>query len=168
MAVRLRYRSATGGTRMWTLRELLQGRPIDRPIHPMLIHFPIAFYIGSLGLDLLSRLGAFPSAPLAATWLVIGGLAGALGAAITGFADRSAMSAGAKIRRIATRHALVQVAAVAIFAVNLGMRWSDRHASEADVLWIVLGAIGSLVVGAGADLGGKMVYAMGWRPGREG
>ena len=39
---------------MWTLREMAQGKPIDRPIHPMLVHFPIAFYIGSLGLDVLS------------------------------------------------------------------------------------------------------------------
>ena len=50
MAIRLKYRAPTGETRLWTLREILQGKPIDRPTHPMLVHFPIAFYIGALGL----------------------------------------------------------------------------------------------------------------------
>jgi uncharacterized membrane protein len=168
MAIRLRYRSPTGESRLWTVREIAQGKPIDRPIHPMLIHFPIAFTIGALGLDVLSRLGGFPAAPLAATWLVMGALAGFLGAGLAGLADRSAMPKGLKMRRIATRHALVQVSAAAIVVVNLAVRWSDRHAPESDVVWIVLGALGAIVVGIGADLGGRMVYAMGWRPSREG
>ncbi|MGE5460776.1 MAG: DUF2231 domain-containing protein [Solirubrobacterales bacterium] len=164
MAVRLRYHSPTGETRMWTLRQIAQGKPIGRPIHPMLVHFPIAFTIGALGLDVLSRLGTFPAAPLAATWLLLGALAGFFGAAIAGLADRSAMGSGAKVRRIATRHALVQATAAAIGAANLAVRWSDRSVPESGVLWIVLGAAGALMVGIGADIGGRMVYGMGWRP----
>ena len=168
MTIKLRYRSSTGEARRWTLLELAQGRPIDRPIHPMLIHFPIAFTIGALGLDVLSRLGTFPAAPIAATWLVLGALAGYLGAGLAGLADRAGMPKGVKMRRIATRHALVQTTAGVIVVLNLVLRWSDRHAPESDVVWIVLGAAGALVVGIGADLGGRMVYAMGWRPSREG
>ena len=167
MAIKLRYRAPTGETRLWTLREIARGRPIDRPIHPMLIHFPIAFTIGALALDVLSRLVDLRSGPIAATWLVIGALAGFAGAAIVGFADRSAMPKDAKIRHVATRHALVQVVAAAVVALNLVMRWSDRGTFEADVWWIVLDLIGALLVGIGADLGGRMVYGMGWRPGRE-
>ena len=167
MAIKLRATSPTGETRMWTLREIAQGKPIDRPIHPMLIHFPIAFTIGALGLDVLSRLGGFPAAPLAGTWLVVGALAGFAAAVIAGLADRSAMPKGVKIRRTATKHALVQAAAAVVVVVNLAVRWSDRNAPESDALWIVLGAVGALVVGIGADLGGRMVYTMGWRPSRE-
>jgi len=128
----------------------------------------VAFSIGALGLDILSRLGGFPAAPLASTWLILGALAGFAGAALAGLADRSAMPKGAKIRRLATRHALVQISAAAILVVNLAVRWSDRHAPESDVVWIALGAVGALVVGIGADIGGRMVYAMGWRPSRDG
>ena len=39
---------------------------------------------------------------------------------------------------------------------------------ESKPLWIVLDAIGVLVVMVGADLGGKMVYKMGFRVGGEG
>lgn len=167
MAIRLRTTSPTGETRMWTLRELAQGKPLGRPIHPMLIHFPIAFTIGALGLDVLSRLGTFPAAPLAATWLVLGALAGYLGAGLAGLADRSEMPKGVKMRKIATRHALVQVTAAATVVVNLALRWSDRHSPESDVLLIALGLLGAIVVGIGADIGGRMVYAMGWRPSRD-
>jgi len=164
MAIRLKHRSPTGETRPWTLRELIQGRPIDRPTHPMLVHFPIAFYLGALGLDILSRLGRFPGAPVAATWLILAALVAVVGAAITGLADRASAPAGGKVRRMATRHAVIQVVAAAFFAVNLAVRWSDRHAVESDVWWIVLGALGSLAMSVGADIGGRMVYKVGWRP----
>lgn len=167
MAVKLRHTSPTGETRMWSLVEIAQGKPIDRPIHPMLVHFPLAFTYGALALDILSRLGEFPAAPIAATWLVIAAILGYAGAALVGFADRSGMEPGVKIRRIATRHALVQIAAAILVVVNLAVRWSDRHAAESDVLWIVLGAVAAIVVSVGADIGGRMVYAMGWRPSRD-
>lgn len=149
---------------MWTLREMAQGKPINRPIHPMLIHFPIAFYIGALGLDVLSRLGEFPAAPLAATWLVMAGLVGFVAAAIAGFADRSGMPAGGKLSKAALRHSLVQELAALIFTIQLVIRWDDRSAAESDVLWIVLGLVGALVMMVGADMGGAMVYRTGWRP----
>src|SRR6266511_2289829 len=119
MAIRLKYRAPSGETRPWTLREILQGKPIDRPIHPMLVHFPIAFYIGALGLDVLSRIGRFPAAPLAATWLILGSLAGFVGAALTGLAERSTMRHESRVRTLATRHMLLQYTAR-----------SEEHTSE--------------------------------------
>ena len=62
---------------------------------------------------------------------------------------------------------VTSVAQLESVVVNLAVRWSDRHAAESDVLWIVLGAIATVVVSVGADIGGRMVYAMGWRPGRD-
>lgn len=165
MAIRLRYRSPTGETRHWTLREIVQGRPIDRPTHPMLIHFPIALYVATLALDLLSRAGRFPAAPLAATWLVIGALAGFAAAATAGLADRSTMVAGSKIKTLATRHMLVQFAAAAVFAVNLALRWTDRHDPVSGLGWIALDVVGVLTMMVGADIGGTMVFKIGYRPG---
>ena len=167
MALQLRYRSPTGETRPWTLKEIIQGRPIDRPTHPMLIHFPIAFYIGALGLDVLSRAGTFPAAPLSATWLVIGALAGFVAASTAGLVDRSTMKPGSRIRKQATRHMLTQYAAVAAFLAVLALRWSDRHQPRASVGWIVLEVIGVLIMMVGADMGGVMVFKMGFRVGSD-
>ena len=68
MGIRFRNQLPTGETKPWTLRQIIQGRPFNRATHPMLVHFPIAFYFGPLGQDVPSRLGHFASAPLAA-WM---------------------------------------------------------------------------------------------------
>ena len=165
MPVRLTYRSPTGEKRPWTLRELIQGRPIDRPTHPMLIHFPIAFYLGALGLDVLSRAGRFPAAPVAATWLLLGALGGFVAASTTGLVDRSTMRPGSRIKKVATRHMLVQFAAAGLFVAALAIRWSGRHDPRSSFVWIALEAIGVLVMMVGADIGGTMVFKMGYRVG---
>lgn len=163
MGINLKYRSPTGETRPWTLLEIVQGKPLDRPTHPMLVHFPIAFYYGALGLDILSRAGGFAAAPLAATWLILGAFAGTLLAATTGLADRSTMKPGSRIRAKANVHLGIQLTATAVFVLNFILRWSDRHVADAKPLWIALDAIGVLVVSVGADFGGQMVYKMGFR-----
>jgi len=134
----------------------------------MVVHFPIAFYIGALGLDILSRAGRFPASPLAASWLILGAFAGTALAAVTGLADRANMKPGSRIRKVVNQHLLLQLTAGAVFILNFALRWSDRHLAESKPLWIVLDAIGVLVVMVGADLGGKMVYKMGFRVGGEG
>jgi uncharacterized membrane protein len=163
VAISLKHRAPGGETRPWTLREILQGKPIDRPIHPMLVHFPIAFSIGALGLDVLSRIGKFPAAPLAATWLILASLAGFAGAALTGLAERSTMRHESRIRTLATRHMLLQYAAAAIFVVDFAIRWSQRHDVHAGILWIALDLIGVLVMTVASDIGGHMVYKIGYR-----
>jgi len=165
VGIQLKHRSPSGETRPWTLREIIQGRPFDRVTHPMFVHFPIAFYFGALGLDVLSKLWTFPFAPLAASWLIIGAFAGTAAAAITGLVDRSTMRPGSKIRGVANQHLWVQLAAAGVFILNFALRWSDRHLAEAKAIWIILDVIGVLVVSVGADIGGRMVYKMGFRVG---
>jgi uncharacterized membrane protein len=163
VAIRLKFRSPTGETRPWTLKEIIQGKPVDRPTHPMVIHFPIAFYIGALALDIASRVGRFPAAPLAATWAIMGAFAGTLLAVPTGLVDRSTMRPGSRIRKKANTHALIQVSAAAFFVADFILRWSHRNGHRARPLWIALEVVGVLLVMVGADLGGQMVYKMGFR-----
>jgi uncharacterized membrane protein len=165
--VRIQFKNhlPSGETKPWTLREIIQGRPIDRVTHPMFVHFPIAFYIGALGLDVMSKLWTFPSAPLAATWLIIGAFAGTAAAALTGLVDRSTMKPGSRMKKVANTHMWVQFAAAGVFIVNFALRWSDRHLPESKPLWILLDLIGVLAVTIGADIGGKMVFKMGYRVG---
>ena len=167
MAIQLRYRSPTGETRPWTLKEIIQGKPINRPTHPMLVHFPIAFYFGALALDIMSRVATFPSAPLAATWAILGALAATVGAATTGLADWATIRRGSRAKALANRHLLLQLTVAAVFVVVLALRWGDRHRPEANVLWIVLEAIAVAILIVAADLGGRLVYWIGMRVGSE-
>ncbi|MGH2793409.1 MAG: DUF2231 domain-containing protein [Actinomycetota bacterium] len=149
--------------RRWTIKEIVQGKPLGHPTHAMFVHFPIAFYIGALGFDVLSRAGSFSQAPVAATWLILGAFAGSVLAVVTGLADWWGMVPGSKKRRWATRHMLLQFAAAAFFVVNLATRWTHRHQPEADLLWIALGALGVAVLLVGNWLGGVLVHEMGMR-----
>lgn len=165
MAIQWRHRLATGEVRPWTLKEIVQGKPLGTPTHPMFVVFPIAFYVGTLGLDVLSRLGRFPQAPIAGTWLILGAFAGTAIAVTTGLVDRSTMRPGSGVRGIATRHMLLQFATAAIFVANLAVRWSGRHQARSDVLWIVLDALGVAILSFASHLGGVLVYKIGFRVG---
>lgn len=147
----------------WTLKDVVQGKPLGHPSHPMFVHFPVAFYVGALGLDALSRVGRFPAAPLAATWLLIGAFAGTVFAVTTGLVDWWGMVPGSKKRRWATRHMLLQLTTLAIFLVDFAVRWPDRHQPEADPLWIALEAVGVAVLVVAQWFGGVLVYGMGMR-----
>ncbi len=163
MAIRLKHRSAAGETRFWTVREIVQGKPIERPTHPMFVHFPIAFSIGALGLDAFSRIGHHGAAPLASTWLIVAALAGFAAAMLTGLAERATMRPGSRIRKLANRHMLVQFGAAAVLVVDLAVRWSDRSRHVASLPWIALDLAVVLLVMAGADIGGTMVFKIGYR-----
>ncbi len=153
----------TGETRRWTLKEWVQGMPLGHPSHPMFVHFPVAFYIGSVALDLLSKIGDFPAAPLAGTWAIIGAWIGSLFAVTTGLVDWFGMARGSTKKRVATRHLVLQLTTFAIFVVDLILRWPDRHAAETKPLVIVIGLIGVGVLLLGQYLGGKLVYQLGMR-----
>jgi len=149
--------------RAWTFKELVQGKPLGHPSHAMFIHFPVAFYIGAFAFDVMSRVGHFVSAPLAATWLIMGAFVATVFAATTGLVDYFGMVRGSTKRRWAFRHLLFQIAAFAFFAVNLAIRWSDRALPEAKATWIVLGGIGVVFLTIGQWLGGVLVYELGMR-----
>jgi len=151
------------GSHRWTVRDWLQGKPLGHPTHAMFIHFPVAFYVGALALDVLSRLGRFPSAPLAATWLLIGAFAGTALAVPTGLLDWLGMVPGSRKRRWATRHMLAQLVAAAVFVIDAALRWSGRARARASLAWIGLEAVGVVVLLVGQWLGGVLVYRLGMR-----
>jgi uncharacterized membrane protein len=168
MAIRLRRRLQTGETRPWTLKEIVQGKPLEHPSHPMFVHFPVAFYVATLALDILSRVGSFPAAPLATTWLLLGAFAASLIAVTTGLVDRATTRPGSNVRKTVNQHAILQLITAGLFVVNFAIRWSDRHLAEAKPLWIVLDVIGVATLLVGQYLGGILVYRIGLRVGESG
>jgi uncharacterized membrane protein len=157
-----RYRTQSGERKFWSFKEIVQGKSVRRVTHPFFVIFPIAGATGALLLDVLSRL-SLSGAVLAATYAMLGAVIGAVFAILTGLVDRSVMRPGSKIRRVATRHMLIQLTATAIFIVNVAVRWSDRKILKADPLWIVLDVLGVATVVLGGDVGASMVFKMGYR-----
>lgn len=159
----LRYRSPTGEERPWRFVEIVQGKPLGHPSHAMFVHFPVALYFAVLVFDVMTRIKADPALVRAGSYLMVGAAAGTALSAITGLVDWWSMVPGSSKRRLATRHLLFQVTAAVFFLVVLALRWGDRDATQAETTWIVLEAIGYLILTVGQWLGGRLVYEKGMR-----
>lgn len=149
----------------YTLKEVVQGKLLGHPSHPMFVHFPIAFYIGALGFDVLSRVGSFDAAPVAATWLIAGAALVWVPLVVTGLVDWAGTRKGGKVRKTANRHMVLQLSAAALFLVSLILRWPDREIAEAKTIWIALESVGTVLMLAGNWFGGMLVYRIGMRVG---
>jgi uncharacterized membrane protein len=163
MPIRMRYTDGSGTTRPWTLKEWVQGKPIGHPSHPMFVHFPIAFYLGVIVFDVMTLIQPNPGLIQAGTYLLVMAVLATVILLITGLIDWFGMIKGSRKRRKATQHLWTQLAASSFFIVVLALRWLDRGLDEAQPLWLILEAIGYVVIATGQYLGGVLVYEMGMR-----
>jgi uncharacterized membrane protein len=124
------------------------------PIHPMLVPLPIGLWVFSLVCDLIFVLGNGVSLWYTlAFYSLIGGLIGAVLAAVPGFIDMLSLTATPK--RIALAHMTVNLVVVVLYAVNLGMR---INGAESTIIPVVLSAVAVGLLLVSGWLGGHMVY----------
>lgn len=147
----------------WTLKGIVQGRPLGHPSHPMFVHMPVALFPMGVAFDVASRVTDVPWAPTAATWCYIAGAVFFSLAVITGLVDWWEMASGSTRKRWATTHMIVQLIAGALVSANVILRFSRRGVPEAEWLWIALAGAGVVVLFAGNWIGGILAYGMGTR-----
>lgn len=126
------------------------------PIHPMLVPLAIGLWIFSFVCDLFMLSGRAGAWPTVALYTMIGGIAGALLAAVPGFIDLLSLPDGPK--KTAIIHMTINLTVVALFAINAWMRLGNPESLRTPMLLSALG-LGLLVVSGW--LGGKMVYEYG-------
>lgn len=140
------------------------------PLHPAVIHFPIAaafFAAGALALAHV-RPGARAASLSAAALLLAVAVAGGLVAAVTGWlwADALAYLAGGwgplpgpkAVEGLAQRHALLGLASVATAAVALALVLRARRRDAPPTLALLAAVLASALVGATGHVGGTMVH----------
>jgi uncharacterized membrane protein len=128
------------------------------PIHPMLVTIPIGLWVFSLVCDFIALGSATPETWQAtAFYAMVGGIIGALAAALPGLVDLLSLR-DAAIRKTALTHMGLNLAIVALYAVNAWTRYQDL-VSDATSLVLSVVAIAMLLVSGW--LGGKMVYESG-------
>jgi uncharacterized membrane protein len=118
----------------------------------MLVPLPIGLWVFSLVCDVVAVAGGDPAWRTVAFYTMAGGLVGALAAAVPGLVDL--LSLGGAPRKTAVAHMAINLTVVALFAVNLWLRATDRTGA----LTLALSAIGIALLAASGWLGGKMVY----------
>jgi uncharacterized membrane protein len=135
-------------------------RLAGHPLHPMLVHFPIAFWTSAFGADLGGLFfNGLPLAVLAFGASALGCLLG-LVAMIAGILDFAALPNDSPARDTAVTHMLLMCVAWLLFLVGLALR-GYPPAEPAPLGALIVTALGFGVMAAGGWLGGRLVYEFG-------
>ena len=128
------------------------------PLHPMIVPFPIVFFVSALVTDLIFLNTGRAGFADASMWLIGAGLATALLAAVLGLTD---FLSERRIRRLrpAWLHMVGNVAAVVLEAVNFYLRSvsGDLHATVAPA-GVTLSAVVTVLLLFNGWMGWEMVY----------
>jgi uncharacterized membrane protein len=127
------------------------------PLHPMLVVFPIGLWVFSLICDLIALAGGSAVWQNVAYYTMVGGLIGALIAAVPGLVDFFAISDPLS-KGIARNHMLLNFTAVALYAINIYLRVVGEPGAP---LPLFLSVAGVLVLAVSGWLGGELVYVQG-------
>lgn len=146
------------------LVEFLQGKWLGHPLHAALVHVPVGGWLVACALDVSVRLG--PGGVVAgrvALWCVGVGLAGAMLAIPTGVADWSAIKKEKPAWKLGLYHLLLNLGATLLWAVNFGLRYTQRNAAIPEVTTPILSTslLGTLLVLISAYIGSLMVFDHG-------
>jgi uncharacterized membrane protein len=130
------------------------------PIHPMLVTIPIGLWIFSLVCDFIAMRSGTPDAwATASFYAMVGGIIGALAAALPGLVDLLSLRK-TPILPTAVKHMALNLTIVVLYVINAWMRWGQHTAAPGGATLILsLVAIAMLLVSGW--LGGKMVYEAG-------
>lgn len=134
------------------------ARLLGHPVHQTLVVFPLGLLGTAVIFDLLARFVATPELGLAAHWMTLAGIVGAVLAAPFGFIDWLHVPKGTRARRIGALHGGGNLVVSLLFVASWLMRDPDRQASIAALSLSVLGLLLALVT---AWLGGELVDRLG-------
>lgn len=154
---------------MAALKEIMEGKPIRTPLHPALVHLPIALFPLASLLDVGSWIVASPEVPLvhAAFICLIAGLASALIAAVFGLVDFTDIRDDHPAKKTATAHLLLNLFAVGLFAASAGLRYSDLDEAATPLAPLCVSLVAVAVLSYSGYLGGILVYDDGIGVGRH-
>jgi len=126
------------------------------PLHPILVSFPIAFFIGTLGFDVLGLIYDRNEFHNTAKYLEIAGIGFTLLAAVPGIIDYIfIVPPKSSAKKRATTHALVNLLMLIIFAAALLLRLQQNIS-----LMVITGLeiSGVILLTISGWLGGTLVY----------
>ena len=128
------------------------------PLHPMLVPFPIVFFVSALATDIAFAVDGSPGWAVASKWLLGAGIVAAAAAALAGFAD---FFGNSRIRafRDAWLHMFANLTAVVLEVVNFLLRLANEEAAGSTGL--ALSAVVALILLFSGWKGGELVFRHG-------
>lgn len=140
---------------------------MSHPLHPALVHFPVAGWSLATIADIASLWLGEPAWRFAAVLMAVGCLA-ALAAMAAGLWEFAKLRDGNPALPVANRHMLCALAAFCAYATSLLLRWSNGELHAPGMPALAASIVGFALLGATGWLGGQLVYAHGVGVSREG
>jgi uncharacterized membrane protein len=147
-----------------TLKDILQGKPLGHPLHPLLVHLPTALWPTALVFDVISfaRKDGDISLTLTSWWCLLVGLVAAAAAVPAGIADWTTIHRKRPAWKIGLLHAGLNTAVMGLVVANFILRCIRGPAEPSvTVAQLTLSIISVLLLLPSGYLGGLMVYDQG-------
>jgi len=130
------------------IKDALHGKWLGHPLHPALVDLPLGAWTLAFLCDVIEIMGGRKTA-VAETAISVG-IAGAIGAALTGLADWSETDGRAK--NLGAVHGTLNLAATSLYVASLASRRRSRSTG------IALSMLAYGIASASAYLGGHLVF----------
>ncbi len=146
-----------------SLLNLLKGKWLGHPLHPILVHVPMAMWPGALIFDLLSKWQIGGNAMVRLSfYAIVFGLLASLLAVPAGVVDWSGIKKEKPAWKIGLYHMILNLLVALLFAINLGLRVQTfREATTVAGVPLLLSTLGTAFLIGSAYLGGMMTYTYG-------
>jgi len=135
---------------------------LGHPLHPAIVHFPVAAWTAATVSDALFVGLRDPIWWQISRWLLVIGIVTALAAMTAGLVDLVGLPAGQPVQRRAMRHMYVMSSAWTIYVIDLLLRIPGKGPDPVTG-WIglSLSAVGFLTLLIGTHYGAQLVYDFG-------
>jgi uncharacterized membrane protein len=142
------------------IETLLPGVSHLQNVHPLVIHFPIAFLIGSVFFYLLAFGTRKESLAVTAFWLLIAGTLAAAAAVGTGLYAEPGVMVSRSVREVLLSvHKRCMIATLAVSAALSLWALADRpFPRKGRAVFILLFLLMLALMSFGADYGARLVY----------
>ena len=143
------------------LERILPGASQVQNYHPLLVHFPIAFIYGASLMYFLAWITASEKLQWSALWMLMLGALGAAAAVISGFYAAPGLMISESVRQeLLSHHKHLMVAASILIGILTIWALASRPMPTRGRYIFLAGLVAvMLLIAAGADLGGEMVFA---------
>ena len=140
----------------------MRARIAGHPIHPALVHFPVALWSVTWAWN---ALGAYTGAELwwqIGFWCLVAGTVMAVPAALAGLLDFAALDKAHPAEGAAMRHMLLMGSAFAVYVTELVVRAGPLMPQGGRLYAVLcLSTVGLVLLAAGGWYGGRLVYQYG-------
>jgi uncharacterized membrane protein len=145
------------------IKSLLLGKWLGHPLHPAIVHIPIALWIGALLFDIFALSNIAPAAMVKAAWWAIAiGLGSTLIVVPAGLAEWSEIGREKPAWKLALWHMILNLVTAFLLLISLILRSGEQYLlDQPPMVAFILNCIANVTLLISGYIGGRMVFNHG-------